>query len=98
VRVDGPVTTVSLAGELDMMTLEAVQALLAEASSRDDCRTVQVDLAAVRFLDSSTIGLLIQAQADAAERGRQLVVINPHGIPRRVLEISGVLGLLTGQT
>nr|WP_221382451.1 STAS domain-containing protein [Actinoplanes polyasparticus] len=81
---------ICIAGEVDMATAgqvtDAVHTALAAGP-----REVHVDMAAVPFLDSSGIRMLLQAQREASEQGIVLRVVNPH---RRVVEVLDVTGLL----
>lgn len=78
---------VSLAGELDMMTVPAlVSALAAARRSR-----VIVDLSGLEFMDSSGVRALIDAQTPALSDGGSLVlVVRPESVPGRVVELTGL--------
>ena len=86
-RDDPPAASaVVLRGELDLATLAEVEAMLAEALDRGAGDLV-VDVSAVSFVDSQTIGALMAARSRATESGRTLCL---HGVgPRfaRVLEL-----------
>ena len=58
---------------------------------------VVVDLGDVTFLDSSGIRALLVAHQFATEHQRSLKVENTPPIVRTVLEIGGVMNLLTGE-
>lgn len=83
---------VILAGEVDLSGLTDLRQVLSQANSHGV--TVVVDLAAVRFMDSSGISALIGAYHDAVAGGRTLTITNPGGQVRRALHITGVLDLL----
>ena len=72
----------AVAPELDVAV---EQALTAGASD------LWIDLSATRFMDSSGVRVLVEAQHRAYRFNRQLAVICPHGRVRRVLELTGVL-------
>jgi anti-anti-sigma factor len=55
---------------------------------------VIVDIANVTFCDSTGIGALVRAQAEAAEHGTVMQIANPNPAVRRVLEVTGVLDAL----
>ena len=90
-------TRIRARGEIDMAVAdwfaEAITAALANGSPR-----VIVDLTEVTFLDSSGIRALLTANRVAAERCRSLTVENPAPMVHRVLEICGVLDLLSEST
>ena len=88
--------TVAISGELDLSVVDELRNVLAGAGQRGGCRTVQVDLARVSFLDSTTIGALIGGQNEARRAGRHLKIMHPTDPVRRVLTVAGVLDVLTG--
>ena len=81
-------TVVSLAGELDLYNAEDVRAALLEACS-DEPTVLVVDLAEVTFIDSTALGVLIEARSRLVDRdGFRLAA--PGLETRRALEISGL--------
>ena len=68
------------------------RALLAGART---ARSLVVDLADVMFLDSTGIAPLIVARRRAAAAGQTLTVVNARDRVRRVLDLTGVLPILT---
>jgi anti-sigma B factor antagonist len=87
VSVDGGVV-VRLAGELDLYNAHIVRAALLEAAGAGPERLV-VDLAEVTFLDSTALGVLIEARAKLPNR-RAFLLASPAMEPRRALEVSGL--------
>lgn len=86
-------------GEIDMATADALGATITDALHRPGVREVVVDLADVRFLDSSGVRVLVHGVAVGRERGVTLRVENPQPVVARVLRITGVgplLGLADG--
>ncbi len=55
---------------------------------------VVVDMAGVSFVDSSGLRVLIDAHLRAERHGRSLVLVEPSPAVRRLLEISGLEGVL----
>ena len=88
-------TRIRPCGEIDMAVADrlhqAITAHLANGAVR-----VVVDLGDVTFLDSSGIRALLSAYRFATEHKRSLTVENPLPMVRTVLEIVGVVSLLTG--
>lgn len=79
---------VSLAGELDLYNAEEVRSALLEACA-DEPALLVVDLEQVRFIDSTALGVLIEARSRLAERsGFRLAA--PGLETRRALEVSGL--------
>lgn len=86
-RRDGGVV-LSLAGELDLYNAEEVRGALLEARA-DEPRVLVVDLEEVRFIDSTALGVLIEARSRMADRsGFRLAA--PGLETRRALEVSGL--------
>jgi anti-sigma B factor antagonist len=86
-RRDGAVV-VSLAGELDLYNASAVRETLLDCCAEEPQRLV-VDLSAVTFLDSTALGVLIEARTRLANR-RGFLLASPGLETRRALEISGL--------
>lgn len=84
---DGAVV-VSLAGELDLYNAEEVRSALLEACAPGPDVLV-VDLEQVTFMDSTALGVLIEARSRMADRsGFRLAA--PGLEARRALEVSGL--------
>jgi len=84
-------SVVALAGELDLSTMGQLEGrLLGELRTRPE---LVVDLSDLDFIDSSGIGLLIQA-FKAADGGRMYTVIASGSQVDRVFTIAGINGAL----
>jgi anti-sigma B factor antagonist len=79
---------VRLAGELDLYNAPAVREALFDACA-DDPKRVIVDLSEVEFIDSTALGVLIEARAKMPDRNGFLLA-GPRLETRRALEISGL--------
>jgi anti-anti-sigma factor len=55
---------------------------------------LDVDLAGVTFMDCIGLGVLVAVRRVAAWTGCELRVVNPQPIVRRVLELTGLFGVL----
>lgn len=86
-RTDGSVV-VSLAGELDLYNAAAVREALLECCSEAPERLI-VDLTGVKFIDSTALGVLIEARTRMSNR-RAFLLAAPGLETRRALEISGL--------
>jgi anti-sigma B factor antagonist len=88
VERNGNAIVVSLAGELDLYNAEAVRSVLLEECARRPERVV-VDLSRVVFIDSTALGVLIEARTKLENR-RAFLLASPAVETRRALEISGL--------
>jgi anti-sigma B factor antagonist len=76
-----------LAGEIDLYNANEVREALTEALDAAPTRIV-VDLAAVEFLDSTALGVFVEARS---RPGRpELVLAGPQHETRRTLQVSGL--------
>jgi anti-anti-sigma factor len=92
----GGVVRISLVGEIDMSVSDLVPELVREAVAAHAPQRVEIDLSGLDFCDSSGISALFTARAYADEAGARFLVTGPTGMVRRVMEITGVLDVLTG--
>jgi anti-sigma B factor antagonist len=86
-RNDGS-TVVSLAGELDLYNAHEVREALLECCAEGPARLV-VDLSGVKFIDSTALGVLIEARTRMENR-RGFLLAAPGHETKRALEISGL--------
>jgi anti-sigma B factor antagonist len=84
---DGAVV-VRLAGELDVYHAQVVREALADAARPEPNRIV-VDLAEVGFIDSTMLGVLVEARGRLTNR-RAFMLAAPGLEVRRALEVSGL--------
>jgi anti-sigma B factor antagonist len=81
------------AGEIDVRTAADLRGAL-DAVLDGRPPKIMLDMSAVTFMDSTGLGVLTGARNRAGANSR-VVVINPHPITRRILEITGLLELFT---
>jgi anti-sigma B factor antagonist len=86
-RNDGA-TVVSLAGELDLYNAQAVRETLLRCCDEAPERLI-VDLSEVKFIDSTALGVLIEARSRMPNR-RSFMLAAPALETRRALQISGL--------
>ena len=86
-RADGS-TVVALTGELDLYNAHVVREALLGCCAESPERLV-VDLAAVTFVDSTALGVLVEARSRMANR-RAFLLAAPGLETRRALEVSGL--------
>jgi anti-sigma B factor antagonist len=87
--------TLMVAGEVDLSTCERFRREIDDALN-SGVGAVLLDLDSVGFMDSSGVGVLIDGRKLAEQRQVSFRVANPRGVVRRVLEVVGVLDVLTG--
>ena len=83
---------VSLLGECDLTTRDELTTVLLTAV--DSAPVIVVDLAGLRFIDSSGVHGLVTGHHAARRQGRRLHVVNAGGAVAHVLEVTGVGELL----
>lgn len=85
---------VELSGELDLACAGDVEQRLLEIERDPAVRRLVIDLREVRYLDSTGLSLLINADRRARGAGRQVTVVSGQGAPRRILVTSSLQGLI----
>ena len=80
---------VRLAGELDLYNANVVRDSLLEATDDGAPERIVVDLSEVEFMDSTTLGVLIEARTKLANR-KGFLLAAPGLETRRALQISGL--------
>jgi anti-anti-sigma factor len=93
VKAVGGARVVELRGELDLYNAGEVREALSRAAA-DGPERIVVDLSEVEFIDSTALGVLIEARTKLDNR-RAFMLAAPALGTRRVLEISGLDRLLT---
>ena len=93
VREDGGTTYVELEGELDLDTVGRVRERLSSLQASGH-KCVVLDLSRLKFMDSTGLRLVIEADAAARRDGFDFEVIPGDGPVRRLIRLSGVDGHL----
>jgi anti-anti-sigma factor len=84
----------TVTGEIDFSNSDDLQAAVADVLDAPGAVRIELDLGALRFLDSSGAHALVRCLRMAQSQHVDLVVSNVHGIVLRVLEVLGVDRLL----
>jgi anti-sigma B factor antagonist len=92
VHPDTTRVTLSLTGELDMASADALRSCL--ESIDEDFREVVLDLSELTFMDSSGLAVIIDAQRRCNETTQQLALHNPGRAVAKLLEITGMSGVV----
>lgn len=87
IREDGAAATVALSGELDVSEAGRLQQELLALEARNP-QTIVLDLSGLKFLDSSGLRLVIEADHRAREAGRRLALVPGPGPVHRVFQVA----------
>ena len=82
---------VHLAGEIDAAVTPVFRDRLDEVVGTTD-HDLMVDVAAVTFMDSSGLAVLVQARQQCQRSGRELLLVHPSPPVIRLLEVAGLDG------
>jgi len=88
-------TRVIVSGEVDLSTADALRDRLLEVLREQTPAVLDVDLGRVAFLDCAGVGALVAVRNAAVHAGIQLRVTHLQRIVRRVLDLVGLLDVLT---
>ena len=91
--VDGDCVRLVVAGELDLLAAPHLRTALLEASHHNGA-TIELDLSAVSFIDSTGISVILQAWQRANAGGGRLVLGAASPVVARVVEATGLTELL----
>jgi anti-sigma B factor antagonist len=80
-------TVVHLGGELDLYNADVIRSALSDAIE-SGTRRIVVDMSDVEFVDSTALGVLIEARSKIGHDG--LLLAAPQDGTRRTLEVSGL--------
>ncbi|MBU0934237.1 MAG: STAS domain-containing protein [Spirochaetes bacterium] len=80
-------------GDFDLYTAPALSRRIQETQAT--WKHLHLDLDGVRYLDSSGVGAIIRLLQACKSSGRELTFSGIQGSPRKVLQMSNILALLT---
>lgn len=86
---EGDPSILKLVGELDLAGVPKVRARFAETDGN-----VDVDCSGLGFIDASGLGVLVAAHWECDARGDKLVLVDPSPCVERLLELTGLDGVL----
>jgi anti-anti-sigma factor len=86
---------VAVVGEVDLATAPAFRERLLSVLHDYTPAVLDVDLGGVTFLDCAGIGALVGVRNAAVQAGRRIRVTHPQPFVRRVLDVTGLLAVLT---
>jgi anti-anti-sigma factor len=91
---EGETSTVTIVGEIDLATSTRVNRELDMALDRTP-RRLHIELAAVPFMDTTGVAVLLKARRRALEQGCGFTVTSTSPAIARLFEITGLTGLLS---
>src|SRR4051794_12048554 len=91
---DGDAATVTVVGEIDLVTSTQLNRELDAVLDARPGR-LRLDLAAVGFMDTSGVAILLKARRRALEQGAGFAVISTSLTIKRLLEITGLASLMS---
>jgi anti-sigma B factor antagonist len=89
----GPVSVVSVVGELDMATAPQLQQQVTELVEADRVRLV-FELSGVSFCDSTGLSVFVRAKNNCDAAGGVVRLAAPQRTVQRILEVSGLVEVL----
>ena len=87
---DEGVVRVVLSGDLDVSTATSVEERLMALEDGELPPRLILDLSGLRFIDSTGLSLLINADRRGRKAGRHVTIVSGTGPPRRILETTGL--------
>ncbi len=94
--VEGDTTTLTLAGEIDLLTSTQLNRELDIALDREPPpRALRLELAEVAYMDTTGVAVLLKARRRALELDCHFTVTSTSPAIARLFEITGLAGLLT---
>jgi anti-anti-sigma factor len=93
VNAEGSITTIAVAGELDVAATDGVLDRLEAELARGPSGVV-VDLSELAFIDSTGLRALLQARDLCARHGARMSIVEARGHVARVFELTGLRSVL----
>lgn len=85
----GQWTVIKLAGELDLSNAREIKQFISTRIEEGATR-IALDVQGVRFMDSSTLGVLADCLKQAREAGGDLLLVGVQGSPEKLLRLTGL--------
>jgi anti-sigma B factor antagonist len=96
VRADGAGIVVSLYGEMDFSVSESFETMVHRLIAEQRPAVLHIDLSDLRFLDSTAVSVIVRLWRLARREHCTLRVVNPTGVVRHILEVTGALTIVGG--
>ena len=95
--VEEKAARVAVSGELDMNSSPRLIATIRDLAVPPR-RAIELDCGGVTFLDSTGVRALIVARNEASSKGVDVVLTHPSTPVMRVIDMTGLVGFLTGSS
>lgn len=92
-REYGGYVVIALQGELDVVDAASLMAVLAAAAAGNP--RIIIDLSALAYIDCCALGVLGRVRAQVRQAGGDLVLAAPRGLVRRLLDLTGLIGVFS---
>jgi len=93
-RIHKNILYISLDGELDEHTAEYTRINLDNAMSQIKAAQIVIDLANLRFMDSTGIGVLIGRYKKMKDRNVPIFISNPSTQAERIFKMTGLYSIM----
>lgn len=94
-RVEQNALIVKVIGELDLVIAEQFKAVIEKELEHLNIHILVLDLEEVSFIDSSGLGAILGRYKMLSEKKGKMVLLNPQPAVRRILELSGILRIIS---
>jgi anti-anti-sigma factor len=93
-----PTTTqATIVGEIELATVPLLLERLTGAMHDETLDLLDIDLTEVKFLDCAGIGALVGVYNTAVQSGRHMQLTHPQPFVRHILDLTGLLRVLTAE-
>jgi stage II sporulation protein AA (anti-sigma F factor antagonist) len=83
-----------LQGELDLNTSDQLREILDDTINIKPVKNMVINLAEATFIDSSVLGVMLGRYKRIVKLGGKVILVAPQPQVRRILELSGLLGIM----
>ncbi len=94
-RTEKDTLIVTVKGELDLVIAEKFKITVEEALERSRAKNLVLDLEGVSFIDSSGLGAILGRYKTVTGQHGSMSIVNPQAPVKKILELSGILRILT---
>jgi stage II sporulation protein AA (anti-sigma F factor antagonist) len=95
IEINGSVLLARLSGEIDLAVTDAIRSAMDAELEGSRIKNIIINLSAVAFIDSTGLGVLLGRYRKIARSGGKMFLVAASPQVRRILEISGLLTIMT---